>query len=77
MNQPNEEEELDFRHLFELAPALMLVLTPALHIVAVSNAYLEATMTVRKEIIGRYLLDVFPHDPDINEGATFYFSLPR
>ena len=35
----------DFRVLFETAPSLCLVLAPDLRIVAVSDAYLQATMT--------------------------------
>ena len=54
----------DFRLLFEGAPGLYLVLTPDLKIVAVSDAYLRATMTKRAEIIGRALFDVFPDNPD-------------
>ena len=54
----------DFRALFESAPGSYLVLTPALFIVAVSDAYLRATMTRREEILGRHLFDVFPDNPD-------------
>ncbi len=54
----------DFRALFESAPGLYLVLTPDLTIVAVSEAYLRATMTKREEILGRHLFDVFPSNPD-------------
>jgi PAS domain-containing protein len=54
----------DFRALFESAPGSYLVLTPALVIVAVSDAYLRATMTKRGEILGRHLFDVFPDNPD-------------
>ena len=54
----------DFRALFEAAPGLYLVLTPALQIVAVSDAYLKATMTSRDGIVGRDLFDVFPDNPD-------------
>lgn len=54
----------DFQRLFESAPGLYLVLTPALTIVAVSDAYLRATMTKRGEILGRHLFDVFPDNPD-------------
>jgi two-component system, cell cycle sensor histidine kinase and response regulator CckA len=53
----------DFRLLFESAPGLYLVLTPSLEIVAVSDAYLRATMTTRAEILGRQLFDVFPDNP--------------
>jgi signal transduction histidine kinase/CheY-like chemotaxis protein len=54
----------DFRALFEHAPGLYLVLTRELEIVAVSDAYLGATMTRREEILGRGLFDVFPDNPD-------------
>jgi signal transduction histidine kinase/ActR/RegA family two-component response regulator len=54
----------DFRVLFESAPSLYLALEPDLRIVAVSNAYLAATMTNRESIIGRYLFDVFPDNPN-------------
>src|SRR5687767_10324082 len=54
----------DFRRLFESAPGLYLVLTPQLRIVAVSDAYLRATMTEREAILGRGLFEVFPDNPD-------------
>ena len=43
---------------------MYLVLTPELTIVAVTDAYLRATMTQRDEILGRGLFDVFPDNPD-------------
>ncbi|MEW5990055.1 MAG: ATP-binding protein [Chloroflexota bacterium] len=55
---------LDYRQLFEAAPGLFLVLDPDLEIVAVSDAYLRATMTEREAIIGRHLFEVFPDDPN-------------
>jgi PAS domain S-box-containing protein len=54
----------DFQALFQSAPGLYLVLTPDLNIVAVSDAYLRATMTKREEILGRGIFDVFPDNPD-------------
>src|SRR5437773_2801129 len=54
----------DFQALFESAPGLYLVLTPALTITAASDAYLRATMTTREQILGRGLFDVFPDNPD-------------
>jgi PAS domain S-box-containing protein len=54
----------DFEALFQSAPGLYLVLTPELNIVAVSDAYLRATMTKREEILGRGIFDVFPDNPD-------------
>ncbi len=59
----------DFRALFEAAPGLYLVLTPALVIVGASDAYLRATMTKREEVLARDLFDVFPDNPD-DPGAT-------
>jgi len=53
----------DFRALFESAPGLYLVLAPDLTIVAVSEAYLRATMTGRDAILGRGIFDVFPDNP--------------
>jgi len=61
-----QETELktDFRMLFESVPGLYLVLLPDLTIHAVSDAYAQATMTRREEIVGRHLFDVFPDNPD-------------
>jgi len=55
---------LDFRSLFESAPGCYLVLDRELVIVAVSDAYLDATMTRREEILGRGLFEIFPDNPD-------------
>jgi signal transduction histidine kinase/ActR/RegA family two-component response regulator len=60
---------LDFKSLFEAAPGSYLVLDPELVIVAVSDAYLRDTMTVREEILGRGLFEVFPDNPDDPEGT--------
>jgi signal transduction histidine kinase len=54
----------DFRCLFEAAPGAYLVLDTRLLIVAVSDAYLRATMTTRAGVLGRHLFDVFPDNPD-------------
>lgn len=56
--------DISYRLLFESVPGLYLILLPDLTIVAVSNAYLEATMTKREEILDRNLFDVFPDNPD-------------
>jgi PAS domain S-box-containing protein len=54
----------DFEALFQAAPSPYLVLDPELEIVAVSDAYLAATMTTREDILGRKLFDVFPDNPN-------------
>ncbi|MGZ7041804.1 MAG: ATP-binding protein [Thermoanaerobaculia bacterium] len=55
--------------MFEALPGHYLVLDRTLRIVAVSNAYLAATMTQREQIVGRPLFDVFPDNPE-DAGAT-------
>jgi two-component system, sensor histidine kinase len=59
----------DFRLLFEGAPAPYLVLTPEFVIRAASDAYLQATMTTRADIVGRHVFDLFPDNPT-DAGAT-------
>ncbi|MGE5621413.1 MAG: ATP-binding protein, partial [Candidatus Bathyarchaeota archaeon] len=56
--------EPDFKALFQALPGLFLVLDPGLHVVAASDAYLQATLTRRQEIRGRHLFDIFPDNPD-------------
>ena len=63
------EDRPDFLSLFESAPGLYLVLTPELKIVAASDAYLQATMTTREEVLGRGLFDVFPDNPADSEAT--------
>jgi signal transduction histidine kinase len=53
----------DFRALFEAVPGRCLVLNPDLVIVAVSDAYLGATMTHREDLVGRHILAAFPENP--------------
>jgi signal transduction histidine kinase len=56
--------DIDFRELFEQSPGLYLVLDPEFKIVAVTEAYLNATMTKREEILGLGIFDVFPDNPE-------------
>jgi PAS domain S-box-containing protein len=59
----NFDPASDFRALFEGSPNLYLVLDPDLKIVAVNDAYCQATMTNRKTILGRGIFEVFPDNP--------------
>lgn len=54
----------ELKSLFESLPGLYVVLKPDFTIVAVSDAYLKATLTTRERIIGRGLFEVFPDNPD-------------
>ena len=54
----------DYRAVFESVPANYLLLDADLTIVAVSEAYLSATMTSRDSLLGRHLFSAFPDNPD-------------
>lgn len=58
------DSQPDFRRLFESVPVSYLVLDPDLVIVAVTDAYLAATMTRRADILGHGLFEIFPDNPD-------------
>jgi PAS domain S-box-containing protein len=53
----------DYRAVFESVPANYLLLDADLTIVAVSDAYLAATMTRREALAGRPLFAAFPDNP--------------
>ena len=52
-------EEINFKALFEEAPGLILVLNPSFTILAISDAYVEATYTKREDLLGKHFFDVF------------------
>jgi PAS domain S-box-containing protein len=56
MAEPNYED------VFKNLPGSYLVLEPSLRIVAASDAYLKATSSVRSELVGHFLFDVFPRN---------------
>lgn len=60
---------LDYKRLFESTPAPMLILDAGLNIVAVNDAYLNATMTNREQIVGRHIFAVFPDNPEDPEAT--------
>ncbi|MGV3551245.1 ATP-binding protein [Rhizobium sp.] len=64
MNEYTSQHAPDFKVLFEALPGLYLVLDRDLRVVAASEAYLDATMTRRDEIIGLCMWEIFPDNPD-------------
>ena len=64
VNAELRQSRAKLKSLFESLPGLYLVLTPDFKIVAVSDAYLAATMTTRAGILGHGLFEVFPDNPD-------------
>ncbi|WP_022729813.1 PAS domain S-box protein [Fodinicurvata sediminis] len=60
-----------FQALFESVPGNFLVLAPEdYEIVAVSDAYLKATMTQRADLVGKRLFEAFPDDPDNPDSSS-------
>lgn len=57
--QMNLNEEINFKALFEEAPGLIMVLNPSFTILAISDAYVEATYTKREDLFGKHFFDVF------------------
>jgi signal transduction histidine kinase/ActR/RegA family two-component response regulator len=74
------EQGLDYRAVVEGLPYLYLILDARLTIVEVSNAYAQATMTRREDILGKGIFAVFPDNPGdpLAEGVrNLHASLQR
>lgn len=69
MSNKTDLSDPNFQALFEAAPGAYLILSPELIIVAVNENYLSVTMTQRESILGKYLFDAFPDNPN-EVGAT-------
>jgi signal transduction histidine kinase len=52
---------------FETVPDSYIVMSPELVILTASNAYLADTLKRREDLVGRYLFDAFPDNPDAPE----------
>lgn len=65
----NSDNDFDYKTLFQHVPNAYLILTPNLTIVEVSDAYLKATMTKRRQIMGRKLFEVFPDNPEDQDAS--------
>jgi PAS domain S-box-containing protein len=59
-----ENKFINFRALFEATPSPYLILNSAFTIIGVNDAYLTVSQTERDQILGKYIFDVFPDDPD-------------
>jgi PAS domain S-box-containing protein len=63
-NAELRQSRADITRIFESLPGLYLILTPDFTIVSASDAYLDASMTKREEILGRNIFEVFPDNPE-------------
>ena len=71
----NLHEEINFKALFEEAPGLILVLNTNFTILAISDAYVEATYTKREDVVGKHFFDVFQDTKNITAVAETKASL--
>ena len=63
--------------LFESLPGLFLIFTSDLTVIAVSNAFLDATLTKRGDVMGRNIYEVFPDQPGSTAISDWRASLER
>lgn len=54
----------DFEALFRVSPYPYLLMDRQLNIIGANNAYLESTGRVEADLLGRYVFDAFPENPD-------------
>ncbi|MER2996680.1 PAS domain-containing protein [Pontibacter populi] len=54
---------LPFLKIFEAQSEVGYILSPDLYILAVSDALLKETFTLREKVVGNYIFDVFPDNP--------------
>lgn len=59
-----QREPLNFQQVFDQMPGMCLVLDPAFIIVAQNREHARATLTTDKPVVGRFLFDVFPDNPN-------------
>ena len=60
----------DFQALFRVSPYPYLVMDPDLNIVAANDAYLRSTGRTESELLGCYVFDAFPVNPDDPESTA-------
>lgn len=51
----------------ETSPAMFLILSPEFKILTASDLYLQAIDAKREELVGKYIFDAFPNNPDYPE----------
>jgi len=63
-------DTIDFKALFSLTPNPYMVLDRELRYVTANEAYLRVTASRLEDLLGRYLFDAFPHDPEDPQNAS-------
>lgn len=60
---------LDYQAVFAASPNAYMILDSGLRYVAANPAYLHETGSRLEDLLGRYIFDLFPHDPDDPDNA--------
>ncbi len=67
----SEQRSRNLLNVLQQTPDSYLIVGSDLHIEMVSDAYLQATFTNRKDLVGQYIFDVFPDTPGAAEANKF------
>ena len=60
--------EPDYKRIFHLMPGMCVILDASFNIVAQNAEHAEATLTTGTNVVGRWLFEVFPDNPDNKYG---------
>ncbi|MFI9103305.1 PP2C family protein-serine/threonine phosphatase [Streptomyces fildesensis] len=74
------DPEIDYAAVFQALPGMVALLTPELVYADANEKYLRAAGRTRAQVIGRYLFDVFPdnpNDPGASGTRNLHASLQR
>ncbi|BFO19543.1 hypothetical protein SHKM778_59310 [Streptomyces sp. KM77-8] len=71
------EAWIDYEAVYRALPGMVALLTPDLVYADVNAAFLRGTGRSRESIVGRYLFDVFPENPDDPEAGARVCCTPR
>ena len=61
---PRRPAEIDFRLVFDQTPGMCLILDTSFNIIAQNEEPARATLTTSRNVVGRWLFEVFPDQDD-------------
>ncbi|ABW13990.1 putative PAS/PAC sensor protein [Parafrankia sp. EAN1pec] len=64
------EPRIDYEAVFRALPSPTLLLTPELIILAANETYLQVSGRTRENLLGRYLFDAFPDNPEYRSASA-------
>lgn len=63
-DRPGDTDAIDYSAVFQALPGMVALLTPDLVYADVNAEFLRMAGRRREELVGRYLFDVFPDNPN-------------